>query len=36
MLTNADRRTHVIDMIAYWTSHFLQFLFPAPVSHSVI
>ena len=25
MLTNADRRVHVIDKIAYWTSHFLQF-----------
>ena len=36
MLTNADRRVHVIDKIAYWTSHFLQLLFPALVSHSVI
>ena len=24
MQTNADRRVLVIDMMAYWTSHFLQ------------
>ena len=32
MLINADTRVCVIDLMAYWTSHYLS----APVTHSAV